>query len=244
MFWFLHHTDGIKHAFIHSCAQGSDFSENKNLQNLLILTAIKADKERVMEYINRLDNFDGPEIAKIAASEQVCWCMTHRHPPWNSVVFGRFSEGRFWGGVLSALLYFLRLSILLPRSLSVVCYSCFLDVLPWRRPLLLKREALIVETLRLDTEEHCSSFGVPTLVFRTILFLPLYSIVRLNNFHNWKFSIFVFSVRIVRGGVPYLHEVWEEGRRRGENRDVRQRRGGMFWYDQRNPFVILILGNV
>ncbi|CAM9468946.1 unnamed protein product [Discosporangium mesarthrocarpum] len=50
--------------------QGSDFSENKNLQNLLILTAIKADKERVMEYVNRLDNFDGPEIAKIAASEQ------------------------------------------------------------------------------------------------------------------------------------------------------------------------------
>ncbi|CAN0239553.1 unnamed protein product, partial [Hapterophycus canaliculatus] len=51
--------------------QGSDFSENKNLQNLLILTAIKADRERVMEYVNRLDNFDGPEIAKIAASEQV-----------------------------------------------------------------------------------------------------------------------------------------------------------------------------
>ncbi|KAH8049268.1 hypothetical protein JL720_15657 [Aureococcus anophagefferens] len=50
--------------------QGSDFSENKNLQNLLILTAIKADKERVMEYVNRLDNFDGPEIAKIAASDQ------------------------------------------------------------------------------------------------------------------------------------------------------------------------------
>jgi clathrin heavy chain len=50
--------------------QGSDFSENKNLQNLLILTAIKADKARVAEYINRLDNFDGPEIAKIAVSEQ------------------------------------------------------------------------------------------------------------------------------------------------------------------------------
>ena len=33
--------------------QGSDFSENKNLQNLLILTAIKADPPRVMEYINR-----------------------------------------------------------------------------------------------------------------------------------------------------------------------------------------------
>ncbi|KAJ8613811.1 hypothetical protein CTAYLR_004926 [Chrysophaeum taylorii] len=50
--------------------QNSDFSENKNLQNLLILTAIKADKDRVMEYVNRLDNFDGPEIAKIAISDQ------------------------------------------------------------------------------------------------------------------------------------------------------------------------------
>lgn len=50
--------------------QGSDFSNNKNLQNLLILTAIRANKEKVMEYINRLDNFDGPDIAKIAAGEQ------------------------------------------------------------------------------------------------------------------------------------------------------------------------------
>ena len=50
--------------------QGSDFSNNKNLQNLLILTAIRANKEKVMEYINRLDNFDGPDIAKIAASEK------------------------------------------------------------------------------------------------------------------------------------------------------------------------------
>ena len=50
--------------------QGSDFSENKNLQNLLILTAIRANKEKVMEYINRLDNFDGPEIATIAVGEE------------------------------------------------------------------------------------------------------------------------------------------------------------------------------
>ena len=49
--------------------QGSEFSNNKNLQNLLILTAIRAKKEKVSEYINRLDNFDGPDIAKIAASE-------------------------------------------------------------------------------------------------------------------------------------------------------------------------------
>merc|ERR1712151_1351033 len=47
----------------------SDFSKNRNLQNLLILTAIKADKTRVMDYINRLDNYDGPEIAKIALGE-------------------------------------------------------------------------------------------------------------------------------------------------------------------------------
>lgn len=49
--------------------QGSEFSNNKNLQNLLILTAIRANREKVMEYINRLDNFDGPDIAKIAASD-------------------------------------------------------------------------------------------------------------------------------------------------------------------------------
>merc|ERR1719421_1597731 len=47
----------------------SDFSKNRNLQNLLILTAIKADPTRVMDYINRLDNYDGPEIAKIALGD-------------------------------------------------------------------------------------------------------------------------------------------------------------------------------
>ncbi|KAF1331725.1 Clathrin heavy chain, partial [Globisporangium splendens] len=50
--------------------QGTDFSNNKNLQNLLILTAIKAGKEKVMDYVNRLDNFDGPDIARIAVGEQ------------------------------------------------------------------------------------------------------------------------------------------------------------------------------
>ncbi len=48
----------------------SDFASNKNLQNLLILTAIKADKTRVMDYINRLDNYDGIELAKIAQKDQ------------------------------------------------------------------------------------------------------------------------------------------------------------------------------
>lgn len=35
-------------------------------QNLLIITAIKADKTRVKDYIHRLDNFDGPAVGEIA----------------------------------------------------------------------------------------------------------------------------------------------------------------------------------
>ncbi|EPX72143.1 clathrin heavy chain Chc1 [Schizosaccharomyces octosporus yFS286] len=46
--------------------QPSSFSENANLQNLLFLTAIKADKSRVMEYIERLHNYDVEEISEIA----------------------------------------------------------------------------------------------------------------------------------------------------------------------------------
>lgn len=49
----------------------SAFSDHRNLQNLLILTAIKADKTRVMEYINRLDNYDAPDIANLAISNQL-----------------------------------------------------------------------------------------------------------------------------------------------------------------------------
>lgn len=32
------------------------------------MTAIKADRTRVMEYISRLDNYDTPDIASIAIS--------------------------------------------------------------------------------------------------------------------------------------------------------------------------------
>lgn len=46
--------------------QNSAFSNNANLQNLLILTAIKADRTRVKDYIYRLDNFDGPAVAEKA----------------------------------------------------------------------------------------------------------------------------------------------------------------------------------
>ena len=49
--------------------QGSDFSDNKNLQNLLILTAIRADATKVASYIDQLDNFDAKDIAVICVSE-------------------------------------------------------------------------------------------------------------------------------------------------------------------------------
>lgn len=53
-----------------------EFHTNRNLQNLLILTAIRCAHEpaappgRAMDYINRLDNFDGKEIAKIALRDE------------------------------------------------------------------------------------------------------------------------------------------------------------------------------
>ncbi|KAL3856702.1 hypothetical protein ACJMK2_011426 [Sinanodonta woodiana] len=51
--------------------ENSVFSDHRNLQNLLILTAIKADRTRVMEYINRLDNYDAPDIANIAITNEL-----------------------------------------------------------------------------------------------------------------------------------------------------------------------------
>ncbi|MES1909742.1 MAG: hypothetical protein MHM6MM_002439 [Cercozoa sp. M6MM] len=47
-----------------------EFRNNRNLQNLLILTAIRADKDRVLDYLQRLDDYDGPKIAKICLSDQ------------------------------------------------------------------------------------------------------------------------------------------------------------------------------
>ncbi len=46
--------------------ESSQFSGNRNLQNLLILTAIKAAKERVMDYVTRLEGYDAQDIAQIA----------------------------------------------------------------------------------------------------------------------------------------------------------------------------------
>jgi len=60
----------LERIILHTDSKNKALQQNKNLQNLLILTAIKADKKRVQDYANRLENYDGPDIAKIAASEQ------------------------------------------------------------------------------------------------------------------------------------------------------------------------------
>lgn len=44
----------------------SAFSDNRSLQNLLMLTAVRTDKGKVMNYIDRLTGYDVGEIAKIA----------------------------------------------------------------------------------------------------------------------------------------------------------------------------------
>lgn len=41
----------------------SPFSDNQNLQNLLLFTAAKADKARVMDYIHKLDSYNADDIA-------------------------------------------------------------------------------------------------------------------------------------------------------------------------------------
>lgn len=51
--------------------ENSSFSDNRNLQNLLILTAIKADKTRVMDYVTRLNSYDAPDIANIAIGAEL-----------------------------------------------------------------------------------------------------------------------------------------------------------------------------
>lgn len=49
----------------------SPFNDNTSLQGLLILTAIKADPSRVMNYIEKLDKFDAEEIAPLCIENQL-----------------------------------------------------------------------------------------------------------------------------------------------------------------------------
>jgi len=64
-----------------------NFRNNKNLQNLLILTAIKADPTRVAGYIDSLDNYDGPDLAKICISE------TYKLYEEGFLIYKKFSRG-------------------------------------------------------------------------------------------------------------------------------------------------------
>jgi len=58
-------------SFLFHYREVHDLCSSRNLQNLLILTAIKADRTRVMEYITRLDNYDAPDIASIAIGSEL-----------------------------------------------------------------------------------------------------------------------------------------------------------------------------
>ncbi|KAH0480016.1 MAG: hypothetical protein KVP17_004537 [Porospora cf. gigantea B] len=43
----------------------NDFAKHKNLQNLLVMTAIRADPNRVRDYLARLDNYNVQEVAAV-----------------------------------------------------------------------------------------------------------------------------------------------------------------------------------
>jgi clathrin heavy chain len=58
----------LERLMLHS-TEHNNFKENHKLQNLLILTAIKVDPKRVLEYVRRLDNYDVDKIALVCGSE-------------------------------------------------------------------------------------------------------------------------------------------------------------------------------
>ncbi|KAF6140874.1 hypothetical protein GIB67_042287 [Kingdonia uniflora] len=51
--------------------QNPTFSGSFDLETLLLATAFKVDVLRVMDYINRLDNFDGSDFGEIAVKAQL-----------------------------------------------------------------------------------------------------------------------------------------------------------------------------
>ena len=59
----------LERLMLHSGNEHTHFRTNTKLQNLLILTAIKVDQKRVMEYLKRLDNYDADKIATVCVTE-------------------------------------------------------------------------------------------------------------------------------------------------------------------------------
>ncbi len=49
----------------------SEFAQYSHLQSLLILTAIKVEPTRVMDYVNRLDNYNAPKLAQKALEHKL-----------------------------------------------------------------------------------------------------------------------------------------------------------------------------
>ncbi|ESS68039.1 clathrin heavy chain [Trypanosoma cruzi Dm28c] len=47
------------------------FRKNRFLENLLIMTAIRSRKEKVMEYVSTLENYDAKEVASIASNAEL-----------------------------------------------------------------------------------------------------------------------------------------------------------------------------
>jgi clathrin heavy chain len=63
----------------------SPFSDNKALQNLLMLTAIRSDKGKVIGYINKLTAYDSNEIARIAIENglyEEAFTIYNKHEQW------------------------------------------------------------------------------------------------------------------------------------------------------------------
>ncbi|KAI8847627.1 armadillo-type protein [Chytridium lagenaria] len=98
----------------------SAFSDNRNLQNLLILTAIKVmpgfslrTKPGVMDYITRLDNFDAPDIANIAVGSELyeeAFTIYKKHEQHvNGITYAeRVDQAEVWSRLAKAQLDILR----------------------------------------------------------------------------------------------------------------------------------------
>ena len=100
----------------------SEFSENGNLQNLLILTAIKADQTRVMKYITQLNNYSAPDIAIIAISSELyeeAFAIFKKHNDNTSAIKVRILFISLCSP-LSFFLFFPTLSLSTPRSSSII----------------------------------------------------------------------------------------------------------------------------
>ncbi len=67
--------------------ENSHFRENKPLQNLLILTACKSAKDRVMEYVKRLDNYD---VNKVTS-----FCLLDEHKLYEEAFYVFKKHNRF-----------------------------------------------------------------------------------------------------------------------------------------------------